>query len=139
MGDRKSAVELPSNRSLGLTFATVFGVLAGIAFWRGWMSRELWLYFLAACIVFLIVSFAFARILRPLNVAWMAFGALLHRVVSPIMLGLIYFGIMSPVALFFKVKGRDELRRRYDPTAPTYWISRSPPGPDGPGSFPRQF
>lgn len=132
-------VPLPSDRSFGLTFATVFGILAGVGLWRGWMAGELWLYFLAASVAFLIVSFAFPRILRPLNKVWMLFGAFLHKVVSPIMLGVIYFIVMTPVALFFKITGRDELRRKYDPSAKSYWIMREPPGPDGPSSFPRQF
>ena len=132
-------VPLPSDRSFGLTFATVFGILAGLGLWRGWMAGELWLYFLAASVTFLIVSFAFPHILRPLNKVWMLFGAFLHKVVSPIMLGAIYFVVMTPVALFFKITGRDELRRKYDPSAKSYWIMREPPGPDGPSSFPRQF
>lgn len=139
MRKSESAVQLPSDRSFGLTFAVVFGILAGLAFWRGWMQGGLWPYFLTASAAFLLASLAFARVLRPLNAAWMAFGALLHRVVSPIMLGLIYFALMTPVALFFKLKGRDELRRKFEPAAKTYWIARTPPGPDGPGSFPRQF
>jgi Saxitoxin biosynthesis operon protein SxtJ len=132
-------IPLPSDRSFGLTFATVFGILAGLAFWRGWMGGELWWYFLGASAAFLLVSLAFPGILRPLNKVWMLFGAFLHKVVSPIMLGLIYFVVMTPVALFFKLKGRDELRRKYDPAAKSYWITRDPPGPDGPSSFPRQF
>jgi hypothetical protein len=45
----------------------------------------------------------------------------------------------KPGQLHFKLTGRDELRRKYDPAAKTYWITRAPPGPDGPSSFPRQF
>ena len=132
-------IPLPSDRSFGLTFAAVFGILAGLGVWRGWMGGTLWWYFLAASLVFLLVSFLAPGILRPLNRVWMAFGAFLHKVVSPIMLGVIYFVVMTPVALFFKLKGRDELRRKYDPAAKSYWIAREPPGPDGPSSFPRQF
>jgi membrane-bound metal-dependent hydrolase YbcI (DUF457 family) len=130
---------LPSDRSFGLTFAAVFGVLTGLAFWRGTLGGDLWKYFLGVALVFLIVALTIPGILRPFNKVWMAFGALLHKIVSPIMLGAIYFVVITPVALFFKVKGRDELRRKYDPAAKTYWITREPPGPDGPSSFPRQF
>lgn len=139
MSEQTSVLQLPSDRSFGLTFAVVFGILTGVAVWRGWMGGQLWWYFLAVSAVFLVASFAFAHVLRPLNVVWMKFGALLHKIVSPIMLGLIYFVVMTPVALFFKLKGRDELRRKYEPAARTYWIERQPPGPDGPSSFPRQF
>jgi Saxitoxin biosynthesis operon protein SxtJ len=129
----------PSDRSFGLTFTAVFGILAGLAFWRDWMRGDLWLFFLATSAAFLLFSLTLPRILRPFNKAWMLFGAVMHKVVSPIMLGLIYFGVMSPVSLFFKLTGRDELRRKFNPVASTYWIPREPPGPDGPSSFPRQF
>lgn len=132
-------IPLPSNRSFGLTFAAVFGILTGLALWRGWFDGVIWKYFLVASLLFLIISLVVPDILRPLNKVWMLFGALLHKVVSPIMLGLIYFVVITPIALFFKIKGRDELRRKYDPAARTYWITREPPGPDGPSSFPRQF
>lgn len=137
--DKNAPLQLPSDRSFGLTFATVFGILTVLALWRGWMAGELWKYFLGIALVFLIVSYTVPRILRRFNKLWMLFGALLHKVVSPIMLGLIYFVVMTPVAMFFKLKGRDELRRKYDSAAKSYWITREPPGPDGPTSFPRQF
>jgi hypothetical protein len=139
MTSRDNAIPLPTDRSFGLTFAVVFGILAAVAAWRGWMSGELWKYFLGIALVFLIISYTVPGILRPFNKVWMLFGAFLHKVVSPIMLGLIYFVVMTPVASFFKLIGRDELRRKYDPAAKTYWITREPPGPDGPSSFPRQF
>jgi hypothetical protein len=132
-------IPLPSDRSFGLTFAGVFGVLTGLALWRGWLGGRIWGYYLAAALVFLVISLAFPGVLRPLNKVWAMFGALLHKIVNPIMLGMIYFLVITPVALFFKAKGRDELRRKYDPAAKTYWVFREPPGPDGPSSFPRQF
>jgi hypothetical protein len=132
-------IPLPSDRSFGLTFATAFGILTALGLWRGWMGGELWKYFLGIALVFLVVSYTVPSVLRPFNKVWMLFGALLHKVVSPIMLGVIYFLVVTPVALFFKLTGRDELRRKYDPAAKTYWITRAPPGPDGPSSFPRQF
>lgn len=130
---------LPSDRSFGLTFAAVFGIVTGLALWRGWLENDLWKYTLGIALALLLVSLTVPGILSPFNRIWMAFGALLHKVVSPVILGLIYFVVISPVALFFKLTGRDELRRKYDSGAKTYWIKREPPGPDGPSSFPRQF
>lgn len=134
-----SEVPLPSERSFGLTFAAVFGIVSGLAVWRGWLGGELWKYTLGISLGLLIFVLTVPIILRPLNRAWMRFGELLHRIVSPVMLGLIYFVVISPVALFFKITGRDELRRKYDIDAESYWITREPAGPDAPSSFTRQF
>ncbi len=59
----------------------------------------------------------------------MAFGALLHRVVSPLVLGILYFGMFTPIAFAMRLRGRDAMRRRTDPQAASYWIRREPPGP----------
>jgi len=131
-----SEIELPSNRSFGLTFTVVLGLVAG---WFAWKGSSHWTWLAGGSAAFFVSAMAFPSILRPLNIVWMKFGALLNRIVSPIMLGAIYFIVISPVAIFFKITGRDELKRKFDKSLSTYWISRSPPGPDGPSSFPRQF
>jgi len=69
----------------------------------------------------------------------MWFGGVLNRVVSPVILGLIYFAVFTPVALFFAVSGRDALNRKFEPSKPSYWLDRTPPGPEAERSFPRQF
>lgn len=74
---------------------------------------------------------------RPL-LAWLALGMLLGRIVSPIVLGLVYFLIIAPVALVGRWCGRDELRLKRDPAAPTYWVEREAPGPTA-ESFRQQF
>jgi hypothetical protein len=94
---------------------------------------------LGVATAFAVLALLFARILHPLNVAWMWFGGILHRIVSPLMLGLIYFGVFTPVALFFRLRGRDVLNRKFEPSQPSYWLDRTPPGPDAERSFPRQF
>lgn len=131
-----SEIELPSNRSFGILFTVVFALIAG---WFAWAGSTHWWWFASVSGAFLLISFVAPGILKPLNIVWMKFGALLNKIVSPIMLGAIYFIVITPVALFFKVTGRDELKRKYDKALKTYWISREPPGPDGPSSFPRQF
>jgi hypothetical protein len=77
-------------------------------------------------------------VLHPLNVAWMRLAALLNRVVSPIVMGVMYFGVLTPVAAAMRLRGRDALHRKFEPGLASYWIERDPPGPDG-SSFPRQF
>jgi hypothetical protein len=126
---------LPTDRSFGLTFAVVFALAGGWLLWRG---NDYAVVALALAGAFLLAALAFPKVLHPLNVAWMYLGYLLNKVVSPIVMGAIFFGLITPVAVAMRLRGRDALRRRYEPAGRSYWIERDPPGPDG-STFPRQF
>lgn len=67
--------------------------------------------------------------LAPLNRLWARFGALLHRIVSPVALAILFFIVVTPIALLMRILGKDPLRMRLDPNAKSYWIVRDPPGP----------
>jgi hypothetical protein len=67
--------------------------------------------------------------LNPLNRAWLKFGLLLHKVVNPIVMGLLFYGTVLPTGLVFRALGKDILRLRRQPEADSYWIVRQPPGP----------
>jgi hypothetical protein len=130
------AVPLPSDRSFGITFTVVFLL---VSIWAVWTGRStLGVAFAVASMAVLLVAWLTPKWLRPLNRAWMKFGAALHVVVNPIVLGAIYFGVIAPVAIGMRLGGRDALRRRLDPQARSYWIERTPPGPP-PDSLPHQF
>jgi hypothetical protein len=68
----------------------------------------------------------------------MAFGEVLHRVVSPLVLGVIFFAVFTPFGLVMRWSGRDSMKRRCEPQARSYWIRRDPPGPP-PESLRDQF
>lgn len=117
---------LPSNRSFGWTFTGIF-VIAGVyGLWKGGAALS-WLLALAA--VTALVTLTRDTWLTPLNRAWMGFGELLGRVVSPIALGVIFFGVFTPAAWVMRLVGRDAMARSFDAAAPSYWIKRTPPGP----------
>ena len=130
------AVPLPSDRSFGLTFTVVFLLISAWAVWTGRIT--LGLSFAVASVATLFVAWLRPALLHRPNRAWMRFGAALHVVVSPIVLGAIYFGVVAPVGIVMRLAGRDALRRRLDPQARSYWIERTPPGPS-PDSLPYQF
>lgn len=130
-----SAIQLPSNRSFGSLFVGVFALLGAFSWWRG---GALWPWLAALSALTLIVTAAAPAMLTPLNRAWMKLAELLHRVVSPIVLGLIFFGIFAPVGFVMRLAGRDALKRRFEAQAGSYWIDRQPPGPD-PAGLPNQF
>ena len=127
---------LPSNRSFGLLFTIVFLLVAGYS-WFEQLTRA-WVYFwLALSGLFLLLTFMAPGILLPLNKAWYRLGLLMGKVVSPIVLGILFFIVITPVAIVTRLFGRDVLLpRKRDVNS--YWIERNPPGPQ-PESFKEQF
>lgn len=115
--------ELPSNRKFGVFFVIVFGGLAAYFVFTDRVGYGLFPAVLAALLLF-ITLFATDR-LAPFNRAWFSLGLLLSRIVSPVVLGFLFFGLFSPVALVTRLFGRDELSLR-PKMATTYWRSRKP-------------
>jgi Saxitoxin biosynthesis operon protein SxtJ len=117
---------LPSNRTFGWTFTGIFVIAGAYGFWQSGSTLR-WLLALAALTA--LVTLTREAWLTPLNRGWMSFGELLGRVVSPVVLGLIFFGVFTPVALVMRALGRDAMARAWDPAAESYWLKRDPPGP----------
>ena len=119
-----SEIELPSNRKFGFFFTLVFSIAAAYFFEAVKMT---WAYaFIAAALVFLIVTLVKSDALLPLNKLWMRFGLLLGMIVSPIVLGVIFFGLFTPIAILMRLSGRDELRLKFTQKK-SHWITRSEP------------
>ncbi|WP_306258451.1 SxtJ family membrane protein [Pararhizobium sp. IMCC21322] len=130
-----SDIERPSDQKFGLFFAVIFALSGLYFFWLAASYLALVLLGLAA--VFILLSFVKPGVLAPLNKGWMFIGYVLGRIVSPIVMGIIFFGLITPVSLFRFITGRDELRLKFGPSQ-SYWLVRDPPGPDA-GSFKNQF
>lgn len=127
---------LPSERSFGLLFTAVFAAAALYGLLKHGSAAAAGMLFGAALIFALLTLFAPA-VLAPLNRAWFQLGLLLGKIVSPIVLGVIFFGLLTPVALVARMAGRDELRLKRRDQA-SYWLERIPPGPAA-DSFKNQF
>ena len=132
---REDAAQGASNRSFGLVFAGIFGLIGFLPLVFGEVPRA-WALILAG--IFLLAALAFPRLLAPFNRVWMRFGLLLHRIVSPLVLGIMFFGVITPIGLLMRLLGKDPLRLRLDKAAGSYWIERTPPGP-APETFKDQF
>ena len=78
------------------------------------------------------------RALAPANRAWHRLGLLLHRVMTPVVMSVIFFATVTPMAVFMRLFGKDPLRLKREPEASSYWIPREPPGPE-PDSMKNQF
>ena len=131
-----ASVPLPSERSFGLLFAGIALVAAATLAWKGHPSSAAG--FVGGAGLLASIAWLRPRWLAAPNRWWFRFGMLLHRIVSPIVLGLIFFGVITPFAVVMRIAGRDALARRFDPAQKTYWIERDPPGPE-PDSFRNQF
>ncbi len=133
--ERSDVIEGSSNRTLGLVFGAVF-LLVGLYPWV--FGRPVRLWSLGVAAAFALIALALPSVLGPLNKIWTRFGLLLHKVTSPIVLGIMFFLVVTPTALLMRVLGKDVLKLRRDAGAPTYWVDRQPPGPK-PDSLPNQF
>ena len=119
--------EIGSDRSFGFVFACLFIFLAIAAYinaYTGYIIPTL----IIAGVFFLAALFA-PSLLRPLNIVWFKFGLLLHKIISPIVLGALFFVSVTPVALIMRALGKYPLKLRLDPDTKSYWIHRDPPGP----------
>ena len=124
-----------SERSFGIVFAVVFVLIGSWPLFDGGPFR---LWALAGAGIFLAAGLFFPTPLRPLNRLWFIFGMALHKVMSPLVMGLLFYLTVTPIALIMRIVGKDPLTRRFDPRAKSYWIERDPAGP-APETMRQQF
>jgi hypothetical protein len=129
---RASAAAAPrqaSHREFGLVMAGACLLFAAASLWR----HRAWLPWASLAALFLLFALFLPRALAPLNAAWSLLGRLLHRVMSPLVLGTLYFGVFTPFGFVFRFVKKDPLRLKRDPAATTYWIRRDPAKQPGQG------
>lgn len=130
-----SDIELPSNRKFGFFFSAVFALVAGY-FWFKENTQLLSVFggLLGATLLTTLIK---PGLLMPFNKLWMGLGYVIGRIVSPIVLGIIFFVLMTPMGVIQRLFGRDELRLKPQ-TSTSHWKVREPAGPE-PASFKQQF
>lgn len=117
-----SEVEIASNKSFGSFFTVLFFAGAGYFYFISNMSAAYICTVTSA--IFFLVTLVKADLLLPLNKLWMRFGILLGKIVSPIVLGVIFFGIFTPIAFLMRLRGRDQLRLKFK-SKNTHWVLRN--------------
>jgi hypothetical protein len=114
--------QLPSEKKFGVLFIFVFFLIAGYGYLKGW--EKLWISFWAGLSALIaLVTLVAPKLLAPFNRAWFALGQLMGRIVSPIILGAIFFILLTPVAIVTRLFGRDELRLKRR-AVKSYWLKR---------------
>ena len=132
---RESEIKIGSERIFGLVFAVVF-LMVGL--WPLVDGEPARLWALVGGVLFSLLSFLQPRALSPLNRIWFRLGKLLHAIVNPLVLGLLFYTTVTPTAFFMRLIGKDTLHRSFEPEQNSYWIVRKPSGPD-PSSMKNQF
>ena len=116
-------IKIGSNRSFGIVFSIVFLL---IAIYPLINSEGLIVWSLIIAIFFLVLGLINSKILTPLNKLWFKFGILLGRIVSPIIMGLIFFMVVTPIALIMRIIGKDLLNLKFNKDK-SYWIEKTGP------------
>ncbi len=166
---RQQEFQVGPDRSFGILFTVVFGIIAikpavlmvpprllvGLTNWigitqitppvvddllnlLGISATTLRIGLAGIAALFLVLAFVAPKVLHPLNVAWMRLGFAMGMVVSPIVLGILFFLTVTPMGFVLRLMGKDLLRLKLDKSASSYWIERSPPGP-APDTMRNQF
>ena len=128
-------VQLGSDRTFGVVFAAVFGLVSAFPLIIG-KPYHLWACGLSAA--FLATALVMPRLLRPLNRLWFRVGLLLHKIASPLVMGLVFFGAVLPTGFLMRFFGKRPLALKFDAVAKSYWIKRGPAEPS-PESMKDQF
>jgi hypothetical protein len=127
--------QLPTNRNFGYFFSAVFAASAIYSYLNAWV--ELAVGALTVSILFAAFGAAVPGVLSPLNRFWYQLGLLISMIVSPMVLGIIFFVLLTPVSLIMRLFGRDELKIKKRAVS-SYWVYRSPSS-TSPESFKKQF
>lgn len=127
---------LPSERTFGFVFTGIFLLIAAYLWYHDAQPVTIQA-FLVLAVAFLAFTLFMPIALRPLNKAWYKLGLLMGRVVSPIVLGILFFILITPIAIVMRLAGRDPLKLRKQ-NVQSHWIDRTPPGPES-TSFKDQF
>ena len=116
-----SKIKISSNRNFGLVFFVVFLI---VALWPLKHDEDIRLWSLVLSIIFFILGILNSKLLTPLNKLWSKFGIFLGVIVSPIIMGIVYFLVVTPTGVLVRLLGKDLLKMDRTKSTSTYWIKR---------------
>ena len=115
-------INISSNRNFGLVFFIVFLI---ISFWPLTNTESIRVWSIIISLIFLILGLLNSKLLTPLNKIWFKFGMILGGMVAPIIMGIIFFSVVTPIGIIMKIIGKDLLNKKYNKKKKTYWIKRN--------------
>ena len=116
-------IKISSNRNFGIVFFIVFLL---IALYPLIYSEEIRIWSILISLIFLILGLINSKILSPLNKLWFKFGILLGKIISPLVMGIIFFLVVTPIGILMKILKKDLLSLKYNKNK-SYWIEKSGP------------
>ena len=116
-------IKISSNRSFGVVFFIVFLLIALYPLLK---DNDLRIWSLVISFIFLILGLINSKILTPLNRLWFKFGLLLGKFISPLIMGIIFFVVVTPIGIIMRLLKKDLLNLKYNKKE-TYWIDKSGP------------
>tara|TARA_B100001057_G_C21995774_1_gene624095 strand:+ start:103 stop:486 length:384 start_codon:yes stop_codon:yes gene_type:complete len=116
-------IKISSNRSFGIVFFVVFLI---IALYPLTYSGEIRLWSFIISLIFLILGFLNSKVLSPLNKIWFKFGIILGKTISPLIMGIIFFLVVTPIGTIMRILGKDVLNLKYNKNQ-SYWIEKDGP------------
>ena len=116
-------VKISSNRSFGIVFFIVFLI---IALYPLTYSEEIRVWSATVSLIFLVLGVFNSKILTPLNRLWFKFGIFLGKIISPIIMGIIFFLVVTPIGFIMRLLGKDVLNIKYNKNK-SYWIEKNGP------------
>ena len=116
-------LKISSNRSFGIVFFIVFIL---IAFYPLINQEEIRIWSVLISLLFLILGIINSKILTPLNKIWFKFGIFLGKIISPVVMGIIFFLVVTPIGLIMRLFGKDVLNLKYNKSQ-SYWIEKNSP------------
>ena len=116
-------IKISSNRSFGIVFFIVFLL---IALYPLSYSGEIRVWSSIISLIFLVLGLLNSKILTPLNKLWFRFGIFLSKIISPLIMGIIFFLVVTPIGLIMRILGKDVLNLKYNKNK-SYWIEKNGP------------
>ena len=113
-------IKLPSNRNFGIVFFIVFLI---IALWPVLKQNEIRIWSLIISFIFFVLGLINSKLLTPLNKLWFKFGILLGNIISPIVMGIVFFLVVTPTGLVMQIFRKDILKLKKN-SNDTYWINK---------------
>ena len=129
---RKTKIKIGSNRSFGVVFFIVFII---ISLWPLLNGGQIKIWFFLTALVFLVLGLINSKLLNPLNRLWFKFGMLLGAIIAPVVMGIVFFLVVTPTGLIMKILGKDLLGKKFKKNKKSYWIKRDKPA----GTMKQQF
>ena len=130
----RTSVEIGSNRAFGVVVGVACLVVSGLGFWLGSAYWPVWA---GAAAVFAGLALLWPRLLSPLNRVWFWFGLALHKVVNPIVMGVLFFAVITPVGVLMRLTSKRTIEFEFESDRSSYWMGRD--SALQPGSMTKQY